>query len=167
MKTQTIFLNTIKEVDEAMMLDILTDSLIKQTYMLPDFERREDAIPLFNRLAALSRDPTHYVRGIYREDILIGFLNDVEIKDGGIELGYVVHPRFHGNGYMTQALKAAIEELFSDGYREVITGAFEENRASIRVMEKAGMILQGKTEEIEYRGKTHNCIYYHMEKSLC
>ena len=88
-------------------------------------------------------------------------------KDGGIELGYVIHPRFHGKGYMTQALKAAIEELFSDGYREVITGAFEENRASIRVMEKAGMILQGKTEEIEYRGKTHNCIYYHMEKSLC
>ena len=107
METQIIFLDTIKEADEAMMLDILTDSLIKQTYMLPDFERREDAIPLFNRLATLSRDLTHYVRGIYREDILIGFLNDVEIKDGSIELGYVIHPRFHGKGGFVQRQDSA------------------------------------------------------------
>lgn len=167
MNTQIILLDTIKTTDQPVMLDILTNDLVKQTYMLPDFGCRKDAIPLFNRLITLSLDSAHYVRGIYCEDTLIGFLNDVEIKDGSIELGYVIHPRFHGKGYMTQALKAAIEELFSDGYREVITGAFEENRASIRVMEKAGMILQGKTEEIEYRGKTHNCIYYHMEKSLC
>lgn len=165
MNTQIIFLDTIKTTDQPVMLDILTNDLVKQTYMLPDFGCRKDAIPLFNRLITLSLDSAHYVRGIYCEDTLIGFLNDVEIKDGSIELGYVIHPRFHGKGYMTQALKIAIEALFSAGYREVITGAFEENKASIRVMEKAGMICIEKTEEIEYRGKTHNCVYYHIEKS--
>ena len=66
------------------MLDILTNDLVKQTYMLPDFGCRKDAIPLFNRLITLSLDSAHYVRGIYCDDTLIGFLNDVEIKDGSI-----------------------------------------------------------------------------------
>ena len=165
MSKKMVHLKPIAQVDLDILAELLTDDTVKQTYMLPDFGCRKDAIPLFNRLITLSLDSAHYVRGIYCDDTLIGFLNDVEIKDGSIELGYVIHPRFHGKGYMTQALKIAIEALFSAGYREVITGAFEENKASIRVMEKAGMICIEKTEEIEYRGKTHNCVYYHIEKS--
>lgn len=162
---ETILLETIKAADETIMLDILTDGLVKQTYMLPDFSCRGDAIPLLKRLVALSLDSKRYVRGIYYGSNLIGFLNDVEIQDNSIELGYVIHPRFHGKGHMTQALKLAIEELFSAGFREIIAGAFEENRASIRVMEKAGMTGLERSEEIEYRGKTHNCVYYHIERS--
>ena len=54
------------------MLDILTSKAVARTYMLPDFEKREDAIPLFQRLMALSQSETKYVRGIYLEDTLIG-----------------------------------------------------------------------------------------------
>ena len=66
---------------------------------------------------------------------------------------------------MTRALKLAITELFSLGYREVITGAFDENGASIRVMEKAGMVKLDKIDEIDYRGKLHKCVYYHKIRS--
>ena len=110
-------------------------------------------------------DEKRYVRGIYLEEDLIGFLNDVEITNGAIELGYVIHPTFHGKGYMTKALKTAVSELFTMDYQEVITGAFDENVASIRVMEKSGMSLMEKAEEIEYRGKVHHCIYYHIKKN--
>ena len=130
--------------------------------MLPDFARREDAIPLFHRLIGLSNDEKRYVRGIYLDDLLIGYLNDVEIDQGSIELGYILHPDFHGRGYMTVALKKAIGELFSQGYQEVITGAFESNLASIRVMQKNDMTRMEKVDLIEYRGKTHRCIYYHL-----
>jgi RimJ/RimL family protein N-acetyltransferase len=91
---------------------------------------------------------------------LVGFLNDVEIENGAIELGYVIHPRFQGNGYATEALGIAIGELFHLGFQAVITGAFRQNAASIRVMEKNGMTRIEKTEPIEYRGKTHICVYY-------
>jgi len=165
MEKRKISLNTISAADETIMLDILTNNIVKQTYMLPDYECREDAIPLFHRLITLSMDQTRYVRGIYLGDILIGFVNDVEIKNRTIELGYVIHPRYHGNGYMTQVLKTAIKNLFTAGFDEIITGAFEENLASIRVMEKAGMTRLEKTEEIEYRGRIHNCIYYHVVSS--
>lgn len=160
METNQITLRTFHPEDQAQMLEILTSNLVNQTYMLPDFEKKEDAIPLFNRLMNLSNDSSRFVRCIDLDDTAIGFLNDVEIKDGSIELGYVIHPEFHNKGYMTRALKLAISALFDLGYKRVICGAFEQNKASQRVMEKAGMLRISFTEEIEYRGKTHLCVYF-------
>ena len=165
MDNLNIYLRKITPETESVMLDILTSDIIKQTYMLPDFACREDAIPLFQKLITLSADPQRYVRGIYLEQALIGFMNDVEISNGSIELGYVIHPAFHGNGYMTKALKLAIAELLALGYQEVITGAFDENAASIRVMEKSGMIKLEKIDEIDYRGKLRKCVYYHITRN--
>lgn len=146
--------------DEAPILDLLTNDRIKQTYMLPDYDRREDALPLFRRLVALSEDPARFVRGMEENGQLVGFLNDVEIENGTIELGYVVHPRHWGQGCASTALKLAINHLFCRGYHQVTAGAFAENPASLRVMEKAGMTRLTKTDEIEYRGKIHVCVYY-------
>jgi RimJ/RimL family protein N-acetyltransferase len=93
------------------------------------------------------------------DGILVGFLNDVEIADGAIELGYVVHPDHWNKGCATAALTLAIEELFRRGFREVVCGAFEENPASLRVMEKTGMAPLEKIDEIDYRGKVRRCLY--------
>lgn len=155
-----IRLAPLRAADLETMLDILTNDCVKQTYMLPDFPSREDAVPLFQRLVGLSGDSRRFVRGIYADETLVGFLNDVEIENGAIELGYVIHPRFQGNGYATEALGIAIGELFRLGFQAVITGAFRQNAASIRVMEKNGMTRTEKTEPIDYRGKTHICVYY-------
>lgn len=157
-------LNALSLKDQEEILDLMTNHQIKQTYMLPDFVSREEAIPLFHRLLDLSRKDDHYVRGIYSDSILVGFLNDVEICGQSIELGYVIHPAHWGRGLATAALKLAIEELFRLGYQEVVTGAFAENTASIRVMEKARMQRLEKTDEIEYRGILHRCVYYSRKR---
>ena len=73
-------------------------------------------------------------------------------------------PQFQCRGYMTQALNQAIEELLQNGYEEVICGAFENNLASMRVMEKCGMQKQDYTDTLEYRGETHRCLYYAARK---
>ena len=155
-----IFLRPIEPTDQNRMLDILTSEQVNKTYMLPDFAQRENAVPLFLRLMKMSQDPKSYVRAIATEDGLVGFLNSVEIQGKTIELGYVIHPDFHRKGYMTKALRLAMEELFSLGYEEILTGAFSTNTASIRVMEKCGMTKLSKTDEIQYRGVTHTCVYY-------
>lgn len=152
--------------DEAALTELLTSDRISKTYMLPDYPRREDAVPLARRLMALSRDKNRFVRGMEEEETLVGFLNDVEIQNGCIELGYVVHPAHWGRGCATAALGLAIAELFRLGYQEVICGAFADNPASIRVMEKAGMRKLEKSEEIEYRGTMHQCVYFSMERNI-
>lgn len=159
-----VFLRPILPEDRERMLDILTSPKVNKTYMLPDYEQREDAAPLFLRLMEMCQDSSKYVRGIATGDGLVGFLNHTDIQGKEIELGYVIHPDFHGNGYMTEALKLAMEELFAMGYDEIITGAFSTNAASIRVMEKCGMERLAKTDEIEYRGLTHTCVYYRKKQ---
>ena len=103
--------------------------------------------------------------GLEKDGRLIGFINDVGIKDGEIELGYALHPAYHGQGLMPEALGALRDELFARGYCRIVAGAFCENAASIRVMEKCGMRRINKAEQIEYRGRTHDCVYYASERA--
>ncbi len=159
-----VALRNILPSDRERMLDILTSEKVNKTYMIPDFPEREAAIPLFQRLMDMSQSGSKYVRAIDLDGGLIGFVNQVDLENQTIELGYVIHPDFHGMGYMTQALKLAIAEMFEKGYTQVITGAFSTNAASLRVMEKSGMERLEKTDEIEYRGQVHTCIYYSARK---
>lgn len=136
---------------------------VKQTYMVPELTQ-EEAQKLARRFSDLSRAESRYVRGIYLEDTLIGFLNDTEITENSMELGWVVHPAYRNRGYATCAVAAAVRELFDKGFEEVCAGAFSENPASIRVMEKVGMALLDKKEVIAYRGKEHECVFYSIRK---
>ena len=163
-ETKRLTIKKIRECDQEACLDLLTNDIVKQTYMLPDFEKREEAISLFQRLQKMSVEDKRYVRGIYLNDYLIGYANEVEIIGNSVELGYLIHPDYHGRGYMTEALTALIPDLFARGFDEVVCGAFEENSASFRVMAKAGMTLLERSYELEYRGKVHRCVYYSRKK---
>lgn len=158
--TKRLALNQISDKDRNNVIEILTDAEIKKTYMIPDFETEEQVEIMFQRLKELSLADDFYQVGIFLNDELIGWVNEVERENSKIELGYVISLKHHNKGYATEMFSAMIEKLFQDGFSEIITGAFEENSASIRVMEKCGMKKLDKTDRIEYRGVTHTCVYY-------
>ena len=164
MEQNKVVLGRLSERDRDAVAEILTDKTVARTYMVPDFDSEEQVVKLFRRLVDLSCGEERYVRGIYRGEALVGFLNDVGIAGNSVELGWVVHPRYHNQGCATAAVKLAVEELFAKGFDEVCAGAFEENAASIRVMEKSGMKREDRTDEIEYRGTVHRCVYYSIRK---
>jgi RimJ/RimL family protein N-acetyltransferase len=159
-KTTRLMLREIEDTDRDHLIDIFMDDTVKQTYMLPDFASREEAGRLFERIRELSKRDDRYVLGVSYQGILIGLINDVEILDKSIEVGYAFHPKYYNQGFATEALGAMIAYLFDKGFEEVIAGAFEENAASMRVMQKCGMKKIEKTDQIDYRNKTHLCIYY-------
>lgn len=159
-----VSLRPILPPDRYRIMEILTSPKVNKTYMLPDFPQWADAFPVFIRLSKLSQEKDKYVRAIMTEDGPVGFLNHTEIEGRKIELGFAIHPDFQGKGIMSAALPLAIDELFSLGYEEVTAGAFSTNAASIRVMEKSGMIPLDKYGEIEYRGSIHSCVYYSRKK---
>ncbi len=130
--------------------------------MVPDLKTTEQVTALAETLISYSQieDVEHLAYGIYADDRLIGFINDCGMENDTIEIGYVIHPDYQGKGYATEAVHAMIEELLKMGFRKVKAGYFEENVASRRVMEKCGMKQLSYTDEIEYRGITHKCLYY-------
>ena len=159
-KTEHLELKPLSGSDRDNMIELLTNSEIKKTYMLPDFENEEQAEKLFARLKEGSLGEKVYQVGIFLDGEVIGYANEVERDGDKIEVGYMIHPKHHNKGYGTEMLKAMIEEMFARGFTEVLAGAFEENVASMRIMEKSGMTRIEKTDEIEYRGKVHKCVYY-------
>ena len=162
--TERLQIKPISLADRETVLDLLTDETVGKTFMLPEYKSREDAIALFQRLVTLSEDASRYVAGVYWEDRFIGMMNETDIKDGTIEMGYAFLPAYYNRGFATEAFNGAIQYLFAQGFTTVLAGAFSENLASLRVMEKCGMERMSYTDTVEYRGQTHNCIYYHIQK---
>ena len=164
-KTKRLEIKPYEDSDQTAMIELLTHEDIKKTFMIPDFQTDDDAIAMFHKLKDDSYSKDHFERGIYLNQSLIGFVNDVGISDGSIELGYVIHPAHSNKGYATEMFSAVIEDLFQKGYREIVAGAFEENAASFKVMEKCGMKKMPKEEDITYRGITHHCYYYSIAQA--
>lgn len=162
--TERLEIKPICEADKEAVLDLLTNETVGKTYMLPTYKSREAALPLFQRLVGMSHDAARFVAGIYLDGQFIGMMNETEVKDEQIEMGYAYLPAYYNRGYATEAFRGAIQYLFSKGFTTVLAGAFAENPASLRVMEKCGMTKQDYTDNIEYRGAEHICIYYAIEK---
>lgn len=164
LNTERLCLHTISEKDIDDMIDLLTNSEVAKTFMLPEFKTNEDVVKLFRRILEMSNSEENFVYGIYQESKMIGFLNDVAKVENELEIGYVIHPDKKNNGFATEVLKVVIKELFDMGYCVVRAGAFEGNIASIRVMEKCGMKRTYQDEDIQYRGNVCHCINYEIRK---
>ena len=67
-----------------------------------------------------------------------------DLPHDSAEIGYVLNPEFHGKGYATEAATRVLEFGFSELSLHRIEARFmKENTASLRVMEKLGMTLEG------------------------
>ena len=160
---ERMVLRCLREEDEAPMISLLCDEAIKKTYMIPDFDSDEQKKAFFARLRYLSLDFKRLVYGIFLQNALIGFLNEVAREDETIELGYFIDPMHWNKGYASESLRLGIEEAFRMGFARVKAAYFEGNAASKRVMEKAGMLPNGDAETVSYKGITHACPVYVIE----
>ncbi len=90
-----------------------------------------------------------YRYGIERKSdgALMGMIDVVGYHDGNPVIGYCSGRKFWGNGYMTEALRAVVLELFSEGYETIVVEAVKENIGSNRVIEKAGFEFVGTRED--------------------
>ncbi len=158
--TERLTMKPFDAEDEAPMIALLVNEEIKKTFIIPDFHSTEEAIHMFKKLQRYSYDDAHYERGVYQDNVLIGFVNDVEIEGTTIEIGYVIDPAYHNRGYATEMLRAVINDLFARGFHAIVAGAFETNVASFRVMEKCGMKRIDKEEYINHQNRKQRCLYY-------
>ncbi len=79
------------------------------------------------------------------------------------EVGYAIGKKHWNKGYVTEALKAMIDFLFSLGIHKVIVSYLIGNNASKRAIEKNHMVFEGiRKEEIYYHDRYHDVAYYYL-----
>lgn len=130
LKTERLVLKSYSDSDKDKMVEILCNEEIKETFMIPDFETREEAESLFFKLKEFSVSDSHFEYGIYLKDRLIGFLNDCEINDTMIEVEFAIYPEHKGNGYASEVLKVAIDEPFRTAHNHVTAVFLRHSRPS-------------------------------------
>lgn len=82
-----------------------------------------------------------------REDDGLRLIGGIGLGRSGddVELGYWIAPPFWGHGYATEALRAVLERARLLGHKRVLASHFAENRATAKVLEKAGFRITGQT----------------------
>lgn len=90
------------------------------------------------------------------EGIVIGEIGGQGNPDetGEIELGYSIVTDYQGHGYMKEALSGMIEWLLQQKkIKRIFARSFEQNTASIKVLEGTGFIYQEGHDEMQLGGK--------------
>ncbi len=127
------------EVTERLLADWLgTQELVPRTkYVF----KIEDAANSFIGLIGLNMGKPNYLTG---------------------EIWYKLHKDFWNKGYATEALQRLLEFCFSDlKLHRIEAGCAVENHGSIRVLEKSGMIREGrKRKKLPIRGEWVDNYFY-------
>ena len=100
------------------------------------------------RLAAERSQATKFLAvELKSEHKLIGHISvePLEPKDfKTYDLGYIFNPRYHHQGYATEAVQGAIAFCFTDlGAHRIIANCNPENAASWRLLERCGLLREG------------------------
>jgi RimJ/RimL family protein N-acetyltransferase len=96
------------------------------------------------------RPRTEYGLGIILKDEgrFIGACGIHGVTEIQASIGYILARRYWGHGYATEAARALVDHAFSElGVHRVYASCDPRNHASIRVLEKVGMSLEGRLRE--------------------
>lgn len=116
---------------------------------------RDDALASIQRRRAISEHPVHGIWIITdRAGAPLGnlLLKPAPLSRGetpsvpvDVEVGWHLHPDAWGNGYATEAAKAAVADAFSRGQHRIIAVTHTDNQASQAVCRRIGMHHLGAT----------------------
>ena len=99
-------------------------------------------------------------------DEVIGYIFQRRIPnpfENTVEVGFAIGKRYWNQGYTSEALKLMIDLFFDKGVHKVTACHFENNPASGRVMEKAGMSYEGRRfDEYYFRGAYMDTLNYYI-----
>jgi RimJ/RimL family protein N-acetyltransferase len=111
-----------------------------------DFVLRQGAADAMSRCLVMGLD------GVVIGDLYLHVEDgwaQAEVKEAGkraqAEIGWCLSPDHQGHGYVTEATAELVRLCFEDlGVRRIVANAFADNAPSLRVMERLGMVCEGR-----------------------
>jgi RimJ/RimL family protein N-acetyltransferase len=143
---------------------IASNKNITTSFMLDEVENLEEAKSEIEEIINNYTDEEYYYFAIRLDNKLIGVMKTYE--SDYLELGYAINEDYWNNGYATIALNLVTNYFLNmNRIKKIILGAFSDNYASIRVMEKCGYTFLGiKKDEFFYKGKSRDICYFEKAK---
>ena len=137
------------------------------TYFIDKYREKEEDMTL-DKTIKFCLDNERYLFAIELKETheVIGMILQCSTANATFnssEIGYAIGKKHWNKGYVTEALKAMIDFVFSLGTHKVVVSYLLGNDASKRVIEKNHMIFEGiRKEEIFYHDKYHDVAFYYL-----
>jgi ribosomal-protein-alanine N-acetyltransferase len=143
---------------------IASNPNITTSFMLDETDTIEEAKSTIEDVISNYTDEEFYYFAIRLKGKLIGVMKTYETSY--LELGYAINEDYWNNGYATIALNLVTDYFLKlDRIKKIILGAFADNYASIRVMEKCNYSFIGiKKDEFFYKGRSRDIAYFERSK---
>ena len=165
-ETERLILRPLEESDAlAIYRNINHDQEVLNYYLAPYIEN-EEAASVADTVRICRNQKMYCFAIVLKEDnTVIGMLNQCSSPNRymrTLELGYAIGTAYWNHGYVTEALGAAIDFMFSRGIHKVTCCHITENTASGRVMQKCGMVYEGiRREELFYHDQYWDTANYY------
>lgn len=155
LETDRLLLRRILPEDAADMYEYSSDKDVTRFLLWdvhPDYFYTQDYIEYLQERYSLG-DFYDWAIVLKEENKMIGTcgFTNMDLPNSCAEIGYVINPSFRGHGYAAEAAKKVIQFGFSSLFFERISAiCMKENNASLRVMQKCGMIFEGTLRNAVY-----------------
>ncbi|MCU4552119.1 GNAT family N-acetyltransferase [Acinetobacter nosocomialis] len=155
-ETPRLILSELEEGDKTSVFELFSNSTVLEFYDLKAFVSLEEAEVLIEKmhLKWKTRIGFRYAIRLKQNRTMLGTCGVNSIKqvdnDFAVVIGYELHPKAWGIGYMQEALTGIIqylkqERLFGNKIKYIWAEIFERNIKSQQVVNKLGFELIGKT----------------------
>lgn len=128
---------------------------------------RSEYVAFWRRLA--DSPPPELLRLVAEADgEVVGTVDLHGLEEGVRELGYTVGPSARwGQGLGTEVARAGLAHGFDElGLEAVWAEALETNRASVRILERIGMVHDGHGDPGEFLGVPDRYVRFRMNRAL-
>lgn len=144
LETDRLCLRLPRSDDLEAVFEYASDEELARYMTFPQAQQIDDVRGFLDSIIGLATDAKerHWAIEKKQSPGLIGVIT--ARRQNGIELGYVLNPKYWGNGYMPEAAGAVRDWAFNEEQASRVWAVCDtENPKSARVMEKIGMQREG------------------------
>ncbi len=151
-ESKRLILRKITETDKMDLFDLLINSRIQRRMVWNHLNNMEDITQYIKEILSSyeNNEPSCFAIELKESGKLVGIIEFINFKEEFmcLEVHYMLLPKHHNKGLMTEALIKIISFIFKEtSINRMEAFCLKSNHASGKVLEKAGMHLEGIMRE--------------------
>jgi ribosomal-protein-alanine N-acetyltransferase len=169
LETERLLLRPMTEKDIPFVYKLFSRSETNEYSEYPDLQNMNEAEEMYERFLKPGSENQFRLLILLKKSKepigTIGFYNYVNFHMRAT-IGYDLLKEYWGNGYMTEAVRAMINYGFEElGLMRIEATVEPENKASVRVLERAGFQLEGRMRKrYLYKDRFHDELFFGIIK---
>ena len=168
LRTERLLLRQLKQTDVNQVYILKSDEDVLRYLGNPKYEDPMEAQRFIDKInKGISTNTwVYWALSIKGSDKLIGTvcLWNLSKDESAADIGYELLPEYQGQGFMLEAVTAALNYAFDTGFKTVYAILSSDNQNSLKLLKRSGFICKSTFQEFNGLGKKVDMSVYYKEQ---